>query len=66
VIGGLLLDFSVRNAGGIDISHILFVDDTLIFCGANPDHLRHPRCLFFCFEVVSDLNINLAKLCGKY
>jgi hypothetical protein len=36
-------------------------DDTLIFCGADLDYLHHLRCLFLCFEVVSGLNINLAK-----
>jgi len=39
-------------------SHLLFVDDTLIFSGANPNHLR---CLFFCFEATSGLKNNLAK-----
>jgi hypothetical protein len=43
-------------------SHFLFVDDTLIFCGADPDHLHYMRCLFICFEVVLGLKINLAKL----
>lgn len=33
----------------------------MIFCGANPNHLCHLRCLFFCFEVVLGLKINLAK-----
>jgi hypothetical protein len=33
----------------------------LVFCGANPDHLRYLRVLFLCFEVVSGLRINLAK-----
>jgi hypothetical protein len=35
VSGGLLSGFSVgtRNDGGIDISHLLFADDTLIFVG---------------------------------
>lgn len=38
---GLLFGFSVEieNDGGIDISHLLFAGDTLIFCGAVPDHL---------------------------
>jgi len=44
---GLLSRFSIgtENVGGIDISHILFADGTLIFCGANPDHLRNLRSL---------------------
>jgi hypothetical protein len=38
VSGGLLFGFFVgtMNVGGIDISHFLFADDTLIFGGANP------------------------------
>jgi hypothetical protein len=61
VSGGLLFGFSVGNVGGIDFSPLLFADNTLIFYGANPDHQRHMRCLFLCFEVVLSLKINLAK-----
>lgn len=35
--GGLLSGFFVGT--GVDISHILFADDTLIFCGVDPNHL---------------------------
>jgi hypothetical protein len=63
VDGGLLLGFMVgsRSGGAINISHLLFADDTLIFSEANPDHLRNLRSLFLCFEAVSGLRINLAK-----
>jgi hypothetical protein len=58
---GLLSGFSVGNVGGLVLSHILFANDTLIFCSATPNHLRHMWCLFLCFETASGLNINLAK-----
>jgi len=37
---GLLSGFSVGI--GTDISHLLFADDTLIFCGADPNKLCNP------------------------
>jgi hypothetical protein len=40
---------------------MLFADDTLVFCGANPDHLHYLRMLFLSFEAVLGLKINLAK-----
>jgi hypothetical protein len=40
-----------RDVGGLTIiSNLLFADDTLIFCGSNPDYLRYLHCLFLCFE----------------
>jgi hypothetical protein len=60
---GLVDGFSVgsRNNAGMVVSHLLFADDTLIFCGANEEHIRNLRCLFLCFESVSGLKINLSK-----
>jgi len=40
---------------------LLFADDILVFCEANPDHLRFLRVLLVCFEVVFGLKVNLAK-----
>jgi hypothetical protein len=44
------------------IFHLLFAGYTLILCGTNLVHLCNLRCLFLCFEAVSGLRINLAKL----
>lgn len=50
VEGGSLNGFSMGNRGydgSIDISHLLFVDDTLIFCDANIGHSQSLRALLF-------------------
>jgi hypothetical protein len=59
VSGGLLSNFYVGTK--TNISHMLFVYDTLLFCGADPNHLRNLWSLFLCYEVVSGLKMNLAK-----
>jgi hypothetical protein len=63
VNGGLLIGLIVgpRSGGAINIFHLLFADDTLIFSGANPDHLHNLCCLFLCFEAVLGLRVNLVK-----
>jgi hypothetical protein len=60
---GLVAGFSVGplHNSGLSISHLLFVDDMLIFCGADVEQLRNLRYLFFCFEAASGLKINLSK-----
>jgi hypothetical protein len=60
---GLLTGFSVGswNHETLAVSHLLFADDTLIFCEANSKYFRQLRCIFLCFEVVLGSKINLRK-----
>lgn len=58
-IGGFPV--SASGGGSMSISHLLFVDDTLVFCDADKDQIHHLRCILLCFEAVSGLHINLAK-----
>ena len=63
VEGGLLSGFQVGSMDShlVRVSHLLFVDDTLIFLDAKPDHIFNLRLLFTWFEAVSGLKINLNK-----
>ncbi|RVW64332.1 putative ribonuclease H protein [Vitis vinifera] len=50
-----------RNEGGIQISHLLFTADTLVFCQASQDQLTYLSWLLMWFEVASGMRINLDK-----
>lgn len=54
----LLMGFVVEQ---LYVSHLLFVDETLIFCDADAEQFRNLHRLLLCFEVVSGLRINLGK-----
>ena len=55
--------FSVGSTAGSSmmVSHLLFVDDTLIFCDAEPSQIANLRAILARFEEVSGLHINLGK-----
>jgi hypothetical protein len=44
------------------IFHLLFGDDILIFCGADPNRRCNLQSLFLLFEAVLGMKTNLAKL----
>jgi hypothetical protein len=41
----------------VNISHLLFADDTLVFCGANASQIRLLGALLVCFEAAADLKV---------
>ncbi|XP_041002875.1 uncharacterized protein LOC121248468 [Juglans microcarpa x Juglans regia] len=51
----------IPGGGSINISHLLFADDTLIFCEADNNQIRVLKALLLCFEAVSGLKVNLDK-----
>jgi hypothetical protein len=57
--GGFLSGFRVdnRNNSPLEISLMLFADDTLIMCNADVDQIHNLEC----FEVISSLKVNLQK-----
>jgi hypothetical protein len=63
MLQSLLSGFSVgiRDNEALVVNHLLFVDDTLIFYGAQAGHVQNLRCTFLCFEAVIGLRINLGK-----
>uniref|UniRef100_A0A2N9IB59 Uncharacterized protein n=1 Tax=Fagus sylvatica TaxID=28930 RepID=A0A2N9IB59_FAGSY len=63
VAGGYITGFSVGNSTGVElsISHSLFADDTLIFCGADSEQAWYLRGVFIWFQAISGLKINLSK-----
>ena len=59
----LLRGFRVdgRRGRGECVSHLLFVDDTILFCDAKVEQILHVRLLLLCFQVVTCLKVNVAK-----
>ena len=45
----------------LEVSHLLYVDDTLLFCKDNPDQLACLGWILMWFEALLGLKINLSK-----
>ena len=51
-----------RGGGSVEVSHLLFTDDTLIFCRASKDQMTHLCWLLMWFEAISGLKIIWIKV----
>ena len=49
------------GSGGLSVSHLLYADDTILFCDTNPKQLMYIRLVLTCFEVVSGLKVNMSE-----
>jgi hypothetical protein len=63
MVGGFISGFRVNNinTSSLEVSHLLFVDDTLIMCDANSEHIHNLDRILLCFEAMLGLKINLQK-----
>ena len=61
--GGFLASFKVngRDGEGLEVTHLLFVDDILVFCEVSHAQMTYLSWLLMCFEVISNMKINLTK-----
>ena len=59
--GRFLSRWHVSGGGGegVDISHLLFADDTLVFCHPSHDQLTYLSWLLMWFEAINGLKVNL-------
>uniref|UniRef100_A0A2N9FW06 Reverse transcriptase domain-containing protein n=1 Tax=Fagus sylvatica TaxID=28930 RepID=A0A2N9FW06_FAGSY len=63
VKGGLLKGIQVGRAeeAGVCVSHLLYANDTILFCDADLEQLLYIRMALTCFEAVTSLRVNMNK-----
>ena len=59
----LLCDFRAdgRQGRGQCVLHLLFANDTILFCDANVEQILHVWILLLCFQAITGLKVNVLK-----
>ena len=60
---GIIKGLKVRGVGGdkLCVSHLLFTDDTILFCNPSVEQFLRIRMLLTCFIAIIGLKINVSK-----
>lgn len=63
IVVGYLSGFRVatQNATSLEISHLLFADDTLIIRDVDRDQIYNLSHILLCYEAILGLKVNLRK-----
>jgi hypothetical protein len=61
--GDFIRGFQVGDAigEGLGVSHLLYADDTILFCDACPEQLNYICRVLTCFEAITGLRVNMSK-----
>jgi hypothetical protein len=60
LISGFLM--GSRELDQVEVSHLLFADDTLVFYGVDASQISYMGALLVCFKAVLGLKVNFSKL----
>ena len=55
---GWIKGFQAGELSSLEVTHLQYADDTLVFCGAEKKQILILRVIFVIFEALSGLHIN--------